>query len=690
MRFLLCLAIVCSAFTHGQEPATQLAAHGFALLTHTSGEPAQAVVGGTTCDTFSLPTPGPSLTLPVDAEGKLTLPAGTLPAPPGEALGWMLAIQFTAEADGQEKRTGYDYFSKEVLDKSHTLRPPGKPSPSATIKTRAVLPVRTSRAFPLGVLPPGARFQTGIALLNDWRIDGAYKVRFLVSIEADDAPAQVLQQYDLSVEEQAGAAPPWTPLEADLAAFAGKRVTLQLDTFHLQGQAPAPNLALPLWGDPIVYTTAPPAGGGPSVLLVSLDTVRGDRLGCLGYPRGTTPSLDALARESYLFENALTPAPMTTPAHTSVFTGVSPYLHRAGVYSEGFRLSRQWAPLATLLGAQGYRTAAFTEGIALAGSIGFSRGFQAYSDGISPESHDRNLITLTFGEATAWLRRFGHLPTLLFAHTYHAHDPYTAPDAYYARFSDPAYTGQLMANPKAAKTPEERRNASDCYDAGLAFTDAKFGEFVQGLRDAGLLDNRWLIVFSDHGEEFWEHGGVAHARALYRESVHVPLLIRPPGGLPGGQRVAAPVLITDIFATVLALTKTPLPAGRESLDLLALARGEAAARGALEGFYRGYEFAKPGQPETREWETLSLRTPAYTYITTAPQLNGPVMEEIFAPLDTAERENLAETRPDLLEPAREALRKHRAQIDTQRAAPAEPKPALEQQELEALQGLGYF
>lgn len=196
--------------------------------------------------------------------------------------------------------------------------------------------------------------------------------------------------------------------------------------------------------------------------------------------------------------------------------------------------------------------------------------------------------------------------------------------------------------------------------------------------------------FSDHGEEFWEHGGVTHARALYRESVHVPLLIRPPGGLGGGKRVANPVLITDLFATILEITGSPLPGDRDSIDLMKLAQGPVGLQEVLHGFYRGYEFPKAGQSETKEWETFSVRTPSFTYITTAPQMKGPVKEEVFAPQDIGEREDLTSARPELLEAARRALEEHRKASDAKRESDAVPTPGLNQSEIEALRGIGYF
>lgn len=680
------LLALFAAVVPATEISARLAQRGFVRLTDTGGAPPpQATVGGTTRDTFRLPMDGPSLVLDASPDGTVTLPQEAIPAPPSASLGWRVQTQFEVDGPQERKRTGYDLISPGEHIFPKQLQPPGKHSSRVRVTLREAVSARQEHRIKLTSLPPGARLSVACALLDDWRVEGDCGAWFSIYAVCDGNPPLLLHREEITVRGQTNARTPWREIDLSLDQFAGKDLTLLLETQDAPTTC-VPNLAPPLWGDPVIYLPAPPAAPpGASVVLVSLDTVRADRLGCYGYPRPTSPRLDALAAESYLFENCLTPAPMTTPAHASALIGVSPYLHRAGVFAEGFRLTPQWPSLAELLSARGYRTAAFTEGVALAGSIGFSRGFHSYSDGPSPESHKRDIIGTTFASAAGWLGRFGHLPSLLFVHTYHAHDPYTAPAEVLAKFTDPAYTGKPCPDPKLAKTPEEKRNASDHYDAGIAHTDSEFGKFLDTLAAQGQLDDRWLIVFSDHGEEFWEHGGTGHARALYRESVHVPLIVRPPGGLAGGQCVAAPVLLTDIFATVLARTATPLPAGRDSLDVLSVGEG----RPLRMGFYRGYEFPKDQQTQTKEWETFSLRTPAYTFITTANPPNAAPTEEIFAVEDTAEAKDLTKERSADLGAARTALQESRAQED--QARPAKPDAApLSTNELEALQGLGYF
>jgi len=669
--------------------AARLTRQGFVLLGHPQGSAApRATVGDTRRDVLQAPVAGPSFTLPVSADGTVQLPAGSLPAPPDGALGWRLAVRYTSGLHENAKRTRYTFVPASAHGAAQTLQPMGRRAASALVQSRLALPVQQRHTHAVGVLPPAARLHVAHALLNDWRVEGGAGARFVVSLAVDGGAPVILHDETSTAREQDERARSWREIDLDLADYAGQDATIFFETHNAPG-APTPNLAFPVWGDPVLYTAAPPMETPrPGIVLVSLDTLRADRLGCYGYARPTTPNLDALAAESYLFENALTRAPMTTPAHASAFTGVSPYVHRAGVFSEGFRLKQQWPMVAQLLTAQGYRTGAFTEGIALASSLGFSRGFQSYSDGPSPDRHKRDIIATTFSDAASWMERYHRVASLLFVHTYHAHDPYTAPADVVAKFVDPAYTGRPIVSPEQAVTPEERRNASDHYDAGIAHTDAAFGRFLDELRARGQYDNRWIIVFSDHGEEFWEHGGVAHARSLNRESVHVPLLIRPPGGVPSGKRISDTVLLTDLFATLLTIAGVAAPSAVDSQDLLAVAGGALAPREELHGFYRGYEFPKADGTPQREWETFSVRTRAYSYIRTSEPPTAPPREEIYEALDVAERNDLAATASALIEAARAALQRYQ-QAHTQVGAAA-GAPGLAPEEVDALQGLGYF
>lgn len=305
------------------------------------------------------------------------------------------------------------------------------------------------------------------------------------------------------------------------------------------------------------------AGRSPSgppkpeiVILISIDTLRADHLGCYGYPRKTSPYLDRLASEGTLFEDAMTPAPWTLPAHASLLTGLYPSRH--GVKGFGHYLPAKIDTLAQLLHRQGYVTAAVVNSHLLTSRSGLDRGFRefVYLEEVVPQREPTKGI---IDQATSWLGRFREQKLFLFVHTYDVHSDYKAEERYEREFVRP-YVGradgtsrQLMAfrEGKAALGRGDASHLIDLYDAGIRQTDDELLRLTDYLRASGLLERTLLVITSDHGEESFEHGGVLHGKTQYQEVVKVPLILRGPG-IPKGRRVAAPVSLLDVMPTLLA------------------------------------------------------------------------------------------------------------------------------------------
>jgi arylsulfatase A-like enzyme len=289
----------------------------------------------------------------------------------------------------------------------------------------------------------------------------------------------------------------------------------------------------------------PPGVGRPPVILVSIDTLRSDRLPAYGYEGIDTPHLDRFAREAVLFERAYSHYPLTLPSHVSLFTGLLPPAH--GVRdNRGYRLDDRHPTLASRLAEAGYRTAGFVSSSVLRGRTGVGRGFQLYDDTLPGRKQESLRVfpqrpgSETLTAAGDWLdglapgERF-----FLFLHLFEPHTPYDPPEPYRSRYADP-------------------------YDAEIAYSDALVGELFDQLRGAGRYDDALIIVLSDHGEGLGDHGESEHGLLLYRETLQVPLMIRLPGGQRGGERIERPVALVDVMPTVLGLLKLPLgaPAGR--------------------------------------------------------------------------------------------------------------------------------
>jgi arylsulfatase A-like enzyme len=347
---------------------------------------------------------------------------------------------------------------------------------------------------------------------------------------------------------------------------------------------------------------SPPANA-PNVLIVTVDTLRADRLGCAGYARATTPRIDALAAGGTRFASAYSSAPWTLPSYGSLFTGLLPGQHRAGVVTERdalFALDRDAprktttellradvATLAERFEAAGWSTAMFHNNPYLSRASGIERGFQRY---VRYESNARNGVDL----ALRWIEDAGDAPWFLVVHLMDPHFPYAPPAPYDEQFAGRAVDAIAewppdLARMRAGRPADEiARLCSDLYDGEIAYTDAQIGRLLDALAERGRIANTIVALHSDHGEEFWEHGSADHGHAQHEELLRVPLVLSAPGRVPAGRVVASRVRALDLFATLLDLAGLAVPEGVESRSLRPLLAGEEPPRSAFaEAVHRG-------------------------------------------------------------------------------------------------------
>lgn len=357
----------------------------------------------------------------------------------------------------------------------------------------------------------------------------------------------------------------------------------------------------------------------PNVVLVLIDTLRADHLGCYGYARPTSPRLDAFAREGVLFERAFSQSSWTKPAVASLFTSHYPSTHQTNLETE--KLPATETTLAQLLAQRGFATAAFTGNPWITRDYGFDRGFQRFH-----AVHDERFASVTLfmpalkrlaqlatgqsawpynpvkrlvqGDpsttardllvnraAFAWLDEAPRQPFFLYLHYMSPHHPYDPPPPFdrfvadrarrpvtvYPRKSYFFFTdGEPLSEP-------DRLDMVARYDGDVAFADGAFGALLDELRRRELLERTLVVVLADHGEEFYDHRNWGHGQSLYNELVHVPLLMRLPGVLPAGVRVGPPAMLVDVVPTVLELVGAPPHAGAAGQSLVAAA-GAAPAR----------------------------------------------------------------------------------------------------------------
>lgn len=393
-----------------------------------------------------------------------------------------------------------------------------------------------------------------------------------------------------------------------------------------------------------------PAGSrapAPALLLVTIDTLRADHVGIYGYAAARTPSLDGAARTGVRFSRAYAPAPITLPAHASALTGLDPPAH--GARHNGVRLKDTVPTLATVMGARGFATAAFVSAFPLDRRFGLSRGFSVYDDQMPRDSSGRLLNERT-GAATVeraipWLRDHLSAPFFLWVHLFEPHAPYGDP------------------SPGSRRRPVIER-----YDDEIAEADRQLGRLLDALGAA--RGTTLVVIASDHGEAFGEHGEISHSLFVYDTTLRVPWVMSGPGVPSDGRTIDVPVSLTDLAPTVLRLLgEGGLDA--EGLDLAPVLAGSGGAQMVNRVLY-----AESMAPLLDfGWSPLrAVREGPWKYI------DAPHAELYDLARDPEETDNLAVRQPD--EARRFAQR-------VERFGPASPVPPVDREAASRLATLGY-
>jgi arylsulfatase A-like enzyme len=308
-------------------------------------------------------------------------------------------------------------------------------------------------------------------------------------------------------------------------------------------------------------------GKAKGILLVSIDTLRRDHVGAYGYGPPTTPRLDALAREGVFCEDAVSPSSWTLPAHLSMLTSVDPGAHGGVDMSRGF--NRRVPTLAALLHQAGFATHAVTSHLYVSAVYGVDDGFDHL------DFHQDRKATDVANRAVDVLDRIGDRPFLLFLHFYDPHWHYEPPENT-RRIFDTSYTGTITGRlqdfshrDRKSVSPADMAHLVALYDGEIRYVDDELGRVFDHLRARGLDRGTLVLVTSDHGEEFLEHGSWEHQKTLYEEVVRIPLLFWGPGVAP--RREAAQTSLLDVAPTLLTWAGVPVPPPMQGRSVLARA-----------------------------------------------------------------------------------------------------------------------
>jgi len=551
----------------------------------------------------------------------------------------------------------------------------------------------TTIAFGLRV-PPDARMEFNYGIRYDDEIlkakEGSRTAAFAAILSSGGSEESLFRA---TVRLEHGKVLAFNGRTIDLSRFAGRDVSIR---FVTEGD----ERALAFWFNPVIYSVPRNAR---YVILISLDTLRSDHLNCYGYDRDTSPNIDLLARDGVRFAETRAPSPWTLPSHLSMMTALNTINH--GVFTPDFSLDPATPTLAELLKARGFCNAAFTGGGYVSGFYGFSKGFDSFR--VLGEVNDRDAAAKLADKATRWIEKNLDRDFFLFLHTYQIHNPYSAEEPWNRRYlREGAGLSELDMTPLRFNheerfkpvSKEMRRDIVGLYDGEIRYTDESLiGSLVAKLKALGIYDRTMIVLTSDHGEEFAEHGSWLHTHSVYDELLRVPLIVKFFGSRNAGRTVRTPAFLVDVMPTVAEELGIKLPSeGLDGKSLLPLADGGDDAAGkvprmgisdlvshamdkhiprkvALVRFPHSFILNEPYTPEDLAY-----------FLSPPPPLAEVELFDVSR--DPGETRNLAAERPDLVREFRNLLRERYKS----RKKPAATKVQMGDDLLKQLKSLGYL
>ncbi|MED5262253.1 MAG: sulfatase [Myxococcota bacterium] len=482
----------------------------------------------------------------------------------------------------------------------------------------------------------------------------------------------------------------WRDRRISLDDWSGQEVAFRFES-EASGDPTSGFPAWPVWANPTVYQKGQRDPAGKNVILLSIDTLRADHLSSYGYLHPTSPFIDErFARQGTVFDHPVAAAATTSPAHASIFTAVDVATHRT--YDGFHTLPPEIPTLSELVRAGGIDTASYNENGWLSARIGFSRGFDRF---VENRSHQINSpsgqVDRTFDAAAQWLRENRDTPFFLFLHTYQVHTPYAPPEKYKNLFVPTVEGG--------GEIPAELAAMAD-YDREIRYTDDELRRFFETVDELDLGRDTVVILTSDHGEAFFEHGAMEHGTRLDEPVLRVPLMFWG-ADVPQGQRLHPPVSQIDFLPTVLAILGLPLPADIQGSSLLpVLANGEGAeffeTRPVFSQVRAPYALLPDGTTRKAMTPGIGVRLGNMKLARYTAGEGEYVYEYYDVVADPAEENDLSASRPEEVEVLRAMLDRHeedRARFleEIQGGKPAENKAGpLSPDQESKLRALGYI
>jgi arylsulfatase A-like enzyme len=504
----------------------------------------------------------------------------------------------------------------------------------------------------------------------------------------------------------------WEDAEVDLSAYEGRNIKLAFQT------SSAAHGAVGLWANPLMTTIVPK--DRPNVLLYLVCTLRPEHTSLYGYARDTTPFLKKLGASSVVFDDCQAQATWTKPSVASMMTSLYSFNH--GIIKETDTIPKGAATMAEQLRAAGYVTASMVANPFAGRTTGLDRGFDYIMEypvvhRYREDSSDRGTDSAALNHLVLpWLERHRDEPFFLYVQSTDPHAPYRPPAYFESMFANPAETTQF--NRDYARLRELRgygggasisraecrakgidpdlyyRRAIDRYDGEIAHNDRSIELVVKKLKELGIQKNTLIVIASDHGEEFWEHGWSAHGHTLYQELAHTVFLMWNSELLPTPRRVAEPVQLIDVMPTVLDLLDVEIEGLTQGQSLASLAKGLPFQRKGpvMSSRFAHHNAKRGGVPENRTGTFAWLdRNWKLIYRDQAKRARMNRVELYERGTDRAETKNVAAQHPQVVDRLMgEVNQWTEAQKQVRKLLGPGGETTLDPQTIERLRSLGYI
>ena len=531
-------------------------------------------------------------------------------------------------------------------------------------------------------VPPEAvlRFGIGISPIGDaarWP-----PIAFVITVRSSRGEEELFSERLTHAQAEQ-----WFDYELDLGRWEGELIELTLDTKLARATNRIPWTAravLPLWSNPVLSTPLHQSPR-PNLIVISIDCLRADHVGTYGYSRPTTPEIDRLASDGVVYEVAVSTSSWTLPTHMSMFTGRLPSFH--GVVDRWSKLDRSVVYGPELLAEAGYEVNGISSWYFTSQLYGFERGFHLYRFLKTPTA------STVVSEAIDLIRSAKGRDQFLFVHILDPHHPYLPPEEFRAHFGEPPedISGVVeLPTGIAPESAEQTQQVVDLYDGEVAYVDREVGRLLRELEARDIYESSLIILTSDHGEAFYEHGQWQHGETLYEEATRIPLIVKWPGNTPTG-RVTTPVSQVDIFPTLLDVAGLDVPrAGPVHLKQPLEDEGSAGSPRSIVSEITWAPVVGGTWPPVGIGKRVAIRSGGFKYIATLGAESDDVVEEELYDLseDPSEKNDLTEAEHPRLALFRSELR--RFVTETRGAAPRGERVILDDETKERLRSLGYI